>query len=421
MSKVYALVDCNSFFVSCERLFRPELINTPVGVLSNNDGCFISLSRELKSLGVPMGTPYFKVRTICKKNKVTVFSSNFALYSNLSNRVMKTLAQFTPRMEIYSIDEAFLDLTGFKDIHCYAKFIKKKVEKDTGIPVSIGVSTSKTLAKLANNMAKKTKRTNGVVVLLDQQSQDVALHNTPIGKVWGVGRALDVDMQLMGLYTAKDLRDYKNSAHIKKKYTKVGLQIKEELQGHERFTLEQTVKPKKSIMCSRSFGSSVYRLEDLRKAVANYMSSAFETLRKQNSTCGEIGVFIRTSRHKKGHIYRGSNHIKLLSPTSDSRKAVGYGFEILNRIYKKGYEYKKAGVYLGKLQQEGNKQLSLFENYDNERSLKLMKTIDVINHREGKGAIKLAACGIDNKSWAMNRNFLSPRYVSGWSQLLKVK
>ncbi len=420
-NKIYALVDCNSFFCSCERLFRPELNNAPVGVLSNNDGCFVSLSKELKVLGVPMGTPYFKVKDVCMKNNVSVFSSNFSLYSNLSDRVMQTLSQFSPRMEVYSIDEAFLDLTGFKNLNEYARMIKKIVERNTGIPVSIGVSSSKTLAKLANHIAKKSKKAEGVVVLLDQSRQDIALSKTPIGKVWGIGRALEVKLQLMGLRTAKDFRDYKNDLYIKKMFTKVGLQIKEELQGYDRFSLEELTKPKKSIMCSRSFGTPIYKLEDLKKAVANYTSSAFESLRKQKSTCGEIGVFIRTSHHHRNKTYKATNYIKLLSPTSDSRKAISCANLILDRIYKKGYKYKKAGVYLNSLQQESKKQMSLFENYDDEKALKLMQVMDRINSIEGKGTLRVAACGAGNKAWAMNRNHLSPRYVSGWSNLKQVK
>ncbi len=418
--KIFALVDCNAFFCNCERLFRPELKKFPVGVLSNNDGCFVSLTRELKDLGVKMGEPYFKVKDICKKHQVKVFSSNFSLYSNISDRVMLTLAGFTPSLEVYSVDEAFLDLTGFKNLEVYARNIKDTVEQFVGIPVCVGVAPTKTLAKVANRLAKKSNKAEGVVVLLEKKWQDLALQKTDIEDVWGVGRASSLKMRSLGIKTAKDYRDYKNERQIKKIFTKVGLQRKEELMGLPRFELEVVAKPKKQIISSRTFGSPVYHLQELRESVANYMSSACEKLRKQNSNCAEIGVFMRTSPFKNTPQYKAFEFTTLLSPTSDTRKAIRYAFRVLDHMYKAGFEYKKAGVQLGKITSQQQTQLSLLSEPDSERDMKLMQCIDQINARDGSGTVRVAACGLDNKAWKMNRNHKSPRYVSGWSQLKKV-
>lgn len=420
MSSVYALVDCNSFFCSCERLFRPDLMTKPVGVLSNNDGCFISRTNELKALGVQMGDPYFKVRDLCKKNKVAVFSSNFALYTNISDRVILTLANFTPELEVYSVDEAFLNLTGFNDLEAYAREIKRVVEKNTGIPVSIGVAPTKTLAKVANHLAKKSAKAQGVVVLMDPKHQEQALRRIEVRDIWGIGRASTEKLHRLGIKTGLEFRDYKNERQIKKIFTKVGLQRKQELQGHPRFTLELMSAPKKEIMCSRSFGASVFSFEDLREAVAKHVSSAAEKMRKQDSVCEVIEVFARTSPHKNVAQYYGYQSQIMLSPTSDTRRIIKYAVTVLEDLYRAGFEYKKAGIKLSGLSQKGQSQMSLLDPPDTWRSEALMKCMDEINRREGSGTLFSAACGVQNKAWAMNRNFVSPRYVTGWNDLRKV-
>lgn len=420
-SHVFALVDCNSFYCSCERLFRPDLSHTPVGVLSNNDGCFVSRTKELKKLNVGMGEPFFKVKELCEKNNVAVFSANFALYTNLSDRVMRVLSSFTPELEIYSVDEAFLNLSGFEhiDLDAYAREIKRKVERDTGIPVSVGVGRTKTLAKVANNIAKKSIKANGVVVLLNDEITDIALAKTPIGKVWGIGRASEAKFSLMGIRTALDLKNYKNDRLIQRRFTKVGLQTKEELEGKVRFELELVGKKKKEIMCSRTFGSSVFEIEALRESIANYVSNACMKLRRQDSVCSKLEVFARTSPHKNVPQYVGFELVKISANTSDTLKVIKYAIGAVEKLYKQGYEYKKAGIRLCGLKDSNESQLSLLEENDTQKSRKLMEVMDKINEREGDDCIRSGACGVHDFSWRMNRNYKSPRYLTGYNELPK--
>jgi DNA polymerase V len=418
-----ALVDCNAFFCSCEILFRPYLMGKPVGVLSNNDGCFVSLTKELKALGVPMGAPYFKYKDVCNKNKVGVFSSNFSLYTNISDRVMYTLSQFTPLIEMYSVDEAFLDLSGFtgRGLTDYGQKIKSTVENHVGIPVCIGIAPTKVLAKIATKVAKKSTKAHGVVDISDPKLQDIALQMVAIEDVWGIGRANSIKFRNLGIKTAKDLKDYKNDRLIKKMFTKVGLQIKEELEGKPRFDINVTPEKKKQIMVSRTFGKAVHDIESLKQSVANYVSSACEKLRKQQSVCSGIEVFMRTDAHKNTPQYYGFDTQLILSATSDTRKVLQHAFAILNKIYRPGYAYRKAGVRLIHLVDKQYAQMSLLENPDTFKTEGLMASIDSINSRDGAGTAKLAACGVDNKAWAMNRNHMSERFVTGWSGLMKVK
>ncbi|MBD64969.1 MAG: hypothetical protein CME62_07160 [Halobacteriovoraceae bacterium] len=420
--KIYALVDCNSFYCSCERLFRPDLKNRPVGVLSNNDGCFISRTNELKALGVKMGAPYFQVKDLCEKNNVAVFSSNFALYTNISDRVMNTLAKFTPHLEVYSVDEAFMDLTfiASKDLDSYAREIKACVEREVGIPVSIGVSFSKTLAKVANHLGKKSEKAKGVVVLTEDKLLDIALERTPIGDVWGIGRARTEQLKAMGITSAKKLRDFKNDRVIQKQFTKVGLMTKEELAGEDRFTLDFLYQKKKEIMCSRTFADSIVDMDDMKQAIANYITDACEKLREQNSTCAKLEVFARTSPYKNTPQDYAFAEVKLLSGTQDTLRLIQVGMKAVEKMFKPGFEYKKAGVRLCHIVDERESQLSLFEPGDDTRSSQLMRVVDLINRREGDGTVKSMACGVTNIAFRMNRNFKSPRYVTGYSELRKV-
>ncbi|MCB0356509.1 MAG: Y-family DNA polymerase [Bdellovibrionales bacterium] len=419
---IYALVDCNAFFCSCERLFRPDLRKKAVGVLSNNDGCFVSRTKELKALGIKMGEPYFKVKDICQKNNVHVFSSNFSLYTNISDRVMLTLSEFTPELEVYSVDEAFLNLTGFEHlgIESYARKIKATVEKNTGIPVSIGIGPTKTLAKIANHVAKNSDKAMGVVSLLEPKWQDIALQKVAVEDIWGVGKANAKKLRSLQIFTAKQFRDFKNDKLIQKLFTKVGLQIKEELQGMPRFILQVTADKKKQIMCSRTFGKPVFELQDLREAVANYASSACEKLRAQNSICFSVEVFMRTSPFKNVEQYYATSRQNMLASTSDTRKVIKYAMQVLDKLFRAGYEYKKAGVRLSNILEREQLQMSLFEIPDNTHSENLMNCMDAINARDGDGTIKVAACGLQDKAWAMNRKLKSPRYVTGWSELKKI-
>jgi DNA polymerase V len=420
--KIFALVDCNSFYCSCERLFRPDLKHRPVGVLSNNDGCFVSRTNELKKLGVPMGAPYFQYKNICDKNKVAVFSANFSLYTNISDRVMNTLFEFTPSLEVYSVDEAFLDLTGFdqKTILEYCYHIKETVERHTGIPVGIGIGRTKVLAKVANKIAKKDETTRGVFSILSKEQRDLALKTFPIEDIWGIGRQNSIKMKTLGIHQAIQLRDFKNDFLIQKQFTKIGRMIQDELREISCFPISNETPKKKEIICSRTFGVPVYDLYSLRESVACYTSLACEKLRKQESVCGEIEVFIHTNPHKDIPQYAKAKSEKLLSPTCDTRKMIKAAWNILDDIFLNGFEYKKAQVRLSRIQDANEHQVSLFGNNDSSDDIILMQTMDRINAREGHEMVKIAACGTNKDAWYMKQILKSPRYVTGWTELLKL-
>lgn len=420
--KILALVDCNSFYCSCERLFRPELRNHPVGVLSNNDGCFVSRTNELKALGVAMGAPYFKVKDICDKNKVAVFSANFSLYTNISDRVMNTLFTFTPNLEVYSVDEAFLDLTGFDEdkIEAYCKEIKETVERNTGIPVGIGIGRTKVLAKLANRVAKKNPTACGVYSVITKDNLEKALESVEIADVWGVGRQNSIKFRILGIKTAKNLRDYPNLKLIQKEFTKVGRMIQDELREISCFPINEEAPKKKEIMSSRTFGVPVYDKRSLQEALASYASLACEKLRSEKSVCNEVEIFIRTNPFKEVAQYVRVNSKKLDSATCDTRKVIRAAFELLEDIFISGYEYKKVAVKLMDIQDANEHQISLFSSYDTEGDLTLMKLMDKINAREGHETLKIAACGTNKQAWFMRQTQRSPRYVTGWNELLKI-
>lgn len=420
MNRVIALIDCDSFYCSCERLFRPDLLNQPVGVLSNNDGCFVSRTRELKELGVPMGAPYFKYKDVCEKNHVAVFSANFSLYTNLSDRVMSILAGYSPHLEIYSVDEAFLDLTGFDfyDLDSYIKKIRDDIFRQTGIPVSIGVGTTKTLAKVAARVAKK--KLLGTFSVLFPKDLEWALKWIEVGDIWGIGSAKSLTLRTIGIKTAWDFKEYKNEKLIQKLLTKTGRMTQDELRGINCFNLELEVKKKKEIISSRTFGQPVYDLKSLRESVANYASLATEKMRGQGSSCHIVEVYIRTNPHKEIPQYSNGASEKMLVQTADTRKIIKYAWEALDKLFRHGYEYKKAMVCLRDIHDCEQEQLSLFVKGDSVKERNLMRVIDLINKREGYMAVKSAACGVDNRSWVMKQVFRSPRYVTGWSELPKV-
>ena len=419
MDRVFALVDCNAFFCACERLFRPDLMNRPVGVLSNNDGCFVSCTKELKALGVPMVAPYFKYKDVCKKNNVAIFSSNFSLYTNMSDRVMMTLHQIAPQIEIYSIDEAFLDLTGFEkgNLVEYGREIKRIVGRDTGIPVSVGIGPTKVLAKAANVYAKKHEHMGGVCSLMNKGEQDRVLKQIDIGDVWGIGRQSSRKLKMFRINTAKDLRDFQNIKILQKVFTIAGRQIQDELKGIPCFGLELENQKKKEIISSRTFGSPVYSLQSLRESVASYASLACEKLRKQDSVCSVVEVRIHTNPFKSVPQYYAADSCTMLSHTSDTRKVIKYALSILEKLYKEGYEYKRALVKLSGIKGKSHSQLSFFEREDSLKSEQLMAVMDKINKKEGSSIVRSAACGVDNKAWRMNQSRRSKRYVSGWTEI----
>lgn len=420
MEKIIALVDCNSFYCSCERLFRPDLLHTPIGVLSNNDGCFVSRTNELKALGVKMGEPYFKVKELCEKNGVAVFSANFALYTNISDRVMRTLINFAPVVEVYSVDEAFLDLTGIQgNIEEYCKEIRETVLRNVGIPVSIGIASTKTLSKVANKIAKNYDKLGGVFHLSSKERTEWSLEKTKVEDIWGIGRRSSEKLNSLGVYNAKQFRDYKNERQVQKIFTKVGRRTQDELRGKCCHELNTVVEKKKEIISSRTFGSPVFDLKSLRESIANYATLACEKLRGQESVCASIEVVVRTNPYKDVSQYYAAQGHRFNCHTNDTRTLIKYAWQVLDELYQQGFEYKKGMVRISGIRDEDQCQLSLFEKSDMDKSKKLMEVIDRINRREGPQTIKSMACGVDNRAWKMRQDMKSPRYVTGWNSLRK--
>ena len=405
--KKIALVDCNSFYVSCERLFNPSLIKKPVVVLSSNDGCIISRSTEAKALGIKMGEPYFKVKRIVKENDVKIFSTNFALYGDISRRVMKTLKQFSPQMEIYSIDEAFLDLTSVKNENLleHGHEIRKTILKWTGIPTSIGIATTKTLSKAANYIAKKEK--SGVIDLVNSKQIDKLLSEIKINDVWGVGRQLTKFYIRNGINTAYDLKKIHNG-WIKKNTNVFGSRTAMELRGFPCISLEPHEEKRKNCCVSRSFGKKVTKLEELSEAITAHCLNAAEKIRLDKQIVKKITVFIRTSpfQNKKNY-YANSKNIDLAIKTNDSIELVKQALIALKSIYKKGYEYQKTGIIFSGLKDTNSYDKNLFSTIRNERKReKLMKAIDYTNAKYGRHSLSIAQAGL-KKMWSSKRQYYS--------------
>ena len=419
--KVYAMIDCNSFYCSCERLFRPEYRKRPVIVLSNNDGCAVARTQEAKDLGIAMGAPYFKIRELCNKHGVGVFSSNFSLYTNISDRVMNILAGFGLEIEVYSVDEAWIDITNVtKDYLSYGRMIKERVEREVGIPVGVGIAPTKTMAKLANHVAKKSVRSGGVVDLSHPTHWIAARERVKIEDVWGIGRRSAEKLNALGIKSAEDFVQYQNDRLIQKILTKTGLQRKKELDGIHCFDLELITQKKKVIRSSRTFGSSVYEKEAMKEAIASHVSAAAEKLRRQKSVCSVVAVFFRTSPFKNVPQFYAHEGLRLSSPTQDTRRLIKHAWELVEGMYRGGFEYKKAGIELHEIVDESEAQLSLLDANDSPLSAKLMGTMDSINFWHGPKTLQSMACGVDNKAWKMLREHKSPRYTTSWYELPKV-
>ena len=393
-----ALVDCNSFYVSCERLFNPSIIKKSVIVLSSNDGCVISRSTEAKVLGIKMGEPYFKVEKIIKKNDVKVFSSNYSLYGDISRRVMKTLKQFSPQMEIYSIDEAFLNLSSIRDENLFehGNKIRKTVLKWTGIPTSIGIATTKTLSKAANHIAKKEQ--SGIVNLINTKQIDQILKEIEINEVWGVGRQLTKFYIKNGIHTAYQLKNMHNN-WIKKNTNVLGSRTAMELKGIPCVSLKEHQEKRKNCCVSRSFGRKVTQLEELSESVTTHCLNAAEKIRSDNQTTKRITVFIRTSPFQKDkNYYANSKDIDLPVRTNDSIELVKQALIALQYIYKKGYKYQKAGIIFSGLNEVDIYKKNLFSSINNEeKRKKLMKAIDYTNIKYGRHALSIAQAGLRKK------------------------
>ena len=416
---MYALADCNNFYASCERVFQPDLRNRPVVVLSNNDGCVIARSNEVKAFGIEMGTPYFKLLELIRKHNIAVRSSNYTLYGDMSQRVHSTLEQFAPEVENYSIDEAFLDLAGMKvDLVVYARDIRATVLQHTGIPVSVGIGLTKTLAKVANKLAKKTSE--GVWALLDLASQTEALARLDVGDVWGIGPSYAKMLKSHGISTAIQLRNA-DLKWVQQKMTVVGLRTVLELRGEVCNELELEPEASQQIVRSRSFGRAVTSLEELQESVAMHASRGAEKLRAQKLAAGVISVFIRTNPFVPNDPqYSNSTGCRLPVATADTTMLIKAALDGLSRIYCNGFRYKKSGIMLMDLCPDNQVQGNLFWQADTQKQDRLNVTIDAINHRYGKFCVRHAAMGI-NQKWAMRREFCSPCYTTRWEDLLVVQ
>jgi DNA polymerase V len=417
--KYFGLVDCNSFYCSCERVFRPELRGKPVIVLSNNDGCAIAFTKEAKALGFgEMCEPFFQIQDRIKKHNVAVFSSNYTLYDNFSRRVMNILRGFTPHLEIYSVDEAFLEFDGFDqyDFLEYGKKIRSDILQFTGIPVGVGIAKTKVLSKMANKLSKLH---NGVLVLKDDEETDKILKTFPVNNLWGVGHASSTKLNMLGIKTAYDFKVYKNEQLIQKLLTKTGRQIQDELRGISCLSVE-AAEDKKNTGNSRSFGAPVYTKSELREALADFCTNSAEKLRAQNSVCYSLTAFIHTSPFKENSPqYYGSASRVFTSGTSDTLRIIKGSHQILDEIFKSGYEYKKGGVLLNHIVPRNQNQLDIFDEHHDDNE-KLGKVVDLINKRYGSKTIQSAACG-SNQAWRTIANYSSPKYTTSWQQILRIK
>ncbi|MGY5588762.1 Y-family DNA polymerase [Klebsiella quasipneumoniae] len=421
---MFALCDVNSFYASCETVFRPDLKGRPVVVLSNNDGCVIARSAEAKPF-VKMGEPYFKQKEMFRRHGIIAFSSNYELYADMSNRVMTTLEELSPRCEIYSIDEAFCDLTGVRncrDLTDFGREIRETVLRRTHLTVGVGIAQTKTLAKLANHAAKQWQRqTGGVVDLSNLERQRKLMALLPVDEVWGVGRCISKKLESMGIDTVLKLADT-DIRFIRKHFNVVLERTVRELRGEPCLGLEEFAPVKQEIVCSRSFGGRITEYHEMRQAICSYASRAAEKLRGEHQYCRFISAFVKTSPFALNEPYYGNNaSVKLLTPTQDSRDIIAAAAKCLDAIWKDGHRYQKAGVMLGDFYSQGVAQLNLFDdNAPRQNSEKLMEVLDHLNAKDGRGTLYFAGQGIQT-AWQMKREMLSPRYTTRYSDLLKVR
>lgn len=421
-----ALVDVNNFYVSCERVFNPKLIGKPVVVLSNNDGCAVARSNEVKALGVGMGAPWFKFKDLARQHGIIALSSNYALYADMSNRVMSILRQFSPDQEVYSIDECFLDLTSFKHIDrtVYGQAIRQRIWQWTGLPVCVGIGSTKTLAKLANHCAKKRPQFNGVCDFnaMTPQALDALLASIEIGEIWGVGRRLSVKLNQLGFHTALDLKQA-DPETLRQNFSVVMEKTIRELNGTVCIELEEVTPKKKQILSSRSFGIAVTDKESLSQSISLYMTRAAEKLRRQDSYAASVFVYIRTSPFKPDEPqYSNGITLPISTPTDDTMTLVSIALMGLDVLYKPGYRYAKAGVMLSEIVPKEGIQQDLFGSLDTttpQKSAKLMAALDQINRKMGKDSLKLASEGF-RKPWKMRQKNKSPGYTTRWEDLIRV-
>ena len=419
---MFVLVDCNNFYASCERVFQPQWESKPVVILSNNDGCVIARSNEAKALNIPMGAPAFKYKKQFKQQGVKVFSSNYPLYGDMSNRVMTILEKYTPNLEIYSIDEAFLQFKGFDlfNLEQEGQRMRKQVRKWTGIPVSVGIAPTKALAKIANKIAKKfVKRTQGVYAIDTEEKRIKALQWTKIGDVWGVGRKHKIRLEAIGVCNALQFTQLPD-AWVQKHMSVLGLRLKKDLSGVSSIQLEEIIPIKKGIATTRSFEGTITQFSDLEERISTFATSCAEKMRKQRSSCNALLVFVRSDPHKKGGFpYRNSCVLPLPYATNSSILLSKHAVMGLQKIFKKGVHYKKAGVMIMGLIPTEKRQLSIFQN-NNNKHLTLMQSVDRIHKRFGPHRIKLANQDL-NRTWKMKQEHLSQRFTTELNEIITIK
>ena len=418
---VFALIDCNSFYASCERVFRPDLAKTPIVVLSNNDGCVIARSYDAKPF-VKMGAPYFQIKDQLRRDGVIAFSSNYALYGDMSERVMSIIESMVPALEVYSIDEAFADLSGIPgDLTAFGRQIRSTIYKRTGIPVGVGIARTKTLAKLANHTAKRLlAKTGGVVDICDPFNRDWTLRNTEVGEVWGVGKRMKAHLEVMGIKTAMDLAKA-DPWTLRQKFSVVIEKTARELSGTSCLELEEADPPKQEICCSRMFGSRLTTIEPIKEAVATYTQRAAEKLRAQNSLCKRIRVSIRTGMFNPEEAkYANGAMVELPYPTNDVRLMTKAATEAVNRLFRPGFKYSKAEVLLMDLRQPGEFTDDLFAHSQPMESEKVMNVLDEINAKWGRGTLRAASVP-SAPGWAMRRDLMSQSFTTQMDQLWTVR
>ncbi len=423
---VFALVDCNNFYASCEKLFAPRLKNRPVVVLSNNDGCVVARSAEVKALGIPMGVPWFKIKDDARRHGIVAMSSNYALYADMSNRVVEVLSAFSPNIEVYSIDESFLELSGFGNLPgglaVYGAEMRQRIADWLGLAVCVGIAPTKTLAKLANHCAKKNLAgADGVCDFTPLHPDDLTqlFDRIDVGEVWGIGRKINARLAAMGINTVRQLRDA-DAETLRSRFSVVVERTVRELRGVSCIELQEVTPDKQQIISSRSFGQLIHDRVDLEEAVASYMAKAAEKLRAQDSLAGAVHVYIRTNIFKpETPQYQRAVTVPLPDATADTRVLTAWALRVLRRIYRAGYGYHKAGVMLADIVPRLSQQYSLF-NAGAPRAEALMRVVDGINQRYGRGSLRLAAEGIE-QDWRMRRGNLSPGYTTDWRGLPKVK
>lgn len=421
MMELFGLADCNNFYCSCERVFHPDLIGKPVVVLSNNDGCVIARSEESKALGLKMGDPFYQVKDLLEKNKVAVFSSNYNLYGDMSKRVMSLLSRYTPKLDIYSIDEAFLDFSGISGLQEYGREMVRMIGKGTGIPISLGIAPTKTLAKMASKFAKKYKAYQGVCIIDTEDKREKALHLFEVGDVWGIGHRHAKKLEYYGIRTAWDFTQ-KSESWVRRELTVVGLRTWKELRGESCINIEE-LPHKKSICTSRSFpGTGLKRLADVEEAVANFAATCSRKLRESHIACQSMTIFAYTSRFRTD-IPQDYLSVEVTFPvaTNNLQEIVAAATGALRQAWKdSGYLYKKAGVLVWNICPDSEIQGNLFDHIDRDKQRKLMEAIDAINRKNGHNTIRVATQGY-SKTWHLKNEYISKQYTTNLDDVIRLK